>query len=154
MAALTVEKMRNMVKNSRRADKRSMRTYEAGTFITIPAIERLILDQEDKCLYCSGPFDHNAPDHTWPDAPSLERLDESLAHTIDNCVLVCRYCNASRQRKTVEEMKKYAACLKLGWVKYCPTCMTYYEDSEDAFGKDRSRPDGLQSFCRHCRSPC
>jgi len=141
-----------MVESSLSHDKKYKREYEAGTFITIPAIERLIIEQEDKCLYCTGPFDHKAPNRHWPDAPTLERLDESLAHTIDNCVLACHYCNVSRKGKTVEEMKEYAMCMKLGWIQYCPTCKTYYEDLDNAFAKNRSKLDGLQGACRSCHN--
>jgi len=152
MAALTRKQMKIMVRATRTHDERYMRTYEAGTFITVPAIERLIIEQDDKCFYCTGPFDHEAPDRTWPDAPTLERLDESLAHTIDNCVLACRYCNGSRHGKTVAEMKEYGMCMKLGWIKYCPTCKTFFEDPEVMFCASRTTLDGLNSACRSCIS--
>jgi len=150
MAALTVKVMKRMVKASRDNDKARKRKYAAEDYITTPTIEQLIIAQEDKCLYCTGPFDHEAPNRHWPDAPTLERLDESLAHTVDNCVLVCRYCNSSRQGKTVDEMKEYAMCMKLGWIKYCPTCKVFYEDTDDAFCRETSRPDGLKAMCRLC----
>jgi hypothetical protein len=137
---------------SHKADKAHKRKYAAEDYITVSAIERLLVEQDDKCLYCTGPFDHEAPDRTWPDAPTLERLDESLAHTVDNCVLACYYCNASRKGKTVDEMKEYAMCMKLGWIKHCPACKTFYEDTDNEFAKNKSRRDGLNAQCRQCHN--
>ena len=150
MATLTQQQMSAMIASATSADKVADRKYEAKDYITIPAIEQLVIKQDDKCLYCTGPFDHEAPNRQWPDAPTLERLDEALAHTSDNCILACYYCNCARSGKTVSEMKEYAMCMKLGWIKYCNGCKVFFEDTDNAFGKNRHTHDGLLDICRFC----
>ena len=148
--ALTRDQVQWMVFNSRSHDKKYEREYTAADFITAEAVESLIVAQTDQCVYCHHPFDHETPSRKHPDAPTLERLNEDLAHVTVNCVLACAYCNNARQGKTVEEMKTYAFHMKMGWVKYCPDCKTYFEDPEEVFHKDRTKHDGLCSNCRSC----
>ena len=144
------KRMKRLVQNARDKDKANKRNYVAGTFITIPAIERLLIEQEDKCLFCTGPFDHDASDTVWPDTPTLDRLDWACAFTVDNVIMVCHHCHTTRGKRTVAEMKEYGMCLKLGWIKQCCECRIFYGDEADAFNKSTSARDGLQPRCKSC----
>ena len=147
---MPLKRMKRAIRNARAADKRRDRNYEAGTYITVPAIERLIIEQEDKCLFCTGPFDHDASDTVWPDTPALDRLDRACAFTVNNTILVCTHCSTTRGKRSAAEMKEYGMCMKLGWIKQCGACKTFYGDEADAFNKSTSARDGLQSKCKSC----
>jgi len=147
---MPLKRTKRMVQQARAADKASNRTYEAGDFITVPAIERLIIEQDDKCLYCTGPFDHDASDTIWPDSPTLDRLDRAYAFTVNNTILVCHHCSTTRGKRSAAEMKEYGMCLKLGWIKQCGSCKTFYGDEADAFSKNRAKFDGLRHTCKLC----
>ena len=150
MAALTVKAMRQMVKNSRNHDKMYKREYAVEDFITIQRIEDMACIQNDKCFYCGDAFNYDVPSRKDRDACTLERVDEKEVHTIENCILVCAYCNNARRHKSYEEMLEKAADMKSGAIKYCSDCDTWFSREENAFSKSKPQGDGLNRFCRQC----
>jgi hypothetical protein len=50
------------------------------------------------CTYCKEGF-------TWDNRPTLDRIDNDLGHTKDNCVVACEYCNKYRARDDPELTK-------------------------------------------------
>ena len=152
MAALTVEVMKRMVLDSRWNDKARKRKYAVEDYITIQRIEDVACMQNDKCFYCGEDFDYNVASRNDRDACTLERVDEKEAHTIENCILVCAYCNNARQDKTYEEMLEKAADMKSGAIKYCWACDTWFSREENAFTKSKGTHDGLSRLCRQCNN--
>ena len=152
--SLTRHQTNEMVCASRTHDREFGRECDASDFITCEAIAGMITSQEDRCLYCTHPFDHTTPNRKHPDSPTIERLDEARAHVVDNCVLVCTHCNNARGGKTAEEMKTHGFGMKFGWTKYCSPCKTFFENPEEVFNKDRRTHDGLRTICRSCQSDC
>jgi 5-methylcytosine-specific restriction endonuclease McrA len=150
MAAMTRKQVEDMVGSSRTRDKKYKRKYEAGTFITTQRIKDMACMQNDKCFYCGDGFNYDVASRTHRDGCTLERVDEKEAHTIENCILVCAYCNNARGHKTYEEMLEKAADMKSGAIKYCSDCDTWFSREENAFSKNKASHDGLQNICRQC----
>ena len=67
--------------------------------------------QEGKCFYSSLKM-ITSEINRFPFKPSIERLDNSLPHTEENCVLVCLGINLGRNKSTLEELKKHLKLIK------------------------------------------
>jgi hypothetical protein len=72
------------------------------------SVSNLILmlnDSDGLCYYCKKPF-HVIPIHKndseqW----SLDRIDNTQIHSIDNCVISCLKCNLVRRRRDHDKWK-------------------------------------------------
>jgi hypothetical protein len=62
--------------------------------ITVKSMYQKMVDQKCKCHYTGTPFSLNRD--TW-NYFSVERLDNSKNHTVDNCVFICRLFNTAGQ---------------------------------------------------------
>ena len=85
----------HMVHNSRKSDKKYDRYDDAcrANFITQDWCKGTYLVQEKRCFHCHEEM------NLIPKNPlfvSIERLDNSVGHTKDNCVIACITCNKRR----------------------------------------------------------
>jgi hypothetical protein len=87
--------VRDMLNNYKRQDKVSKRDPDMDSFdLTVENLCQKMVDQKCKCHYTGIPFSFNRD--TW-NYFSLERLDNSKNHTVNNCVFICRLFNTAGQ---------------------------------------------------------
>lgn len=87
--------LRDMLNNYKRQDKVSKRNPTIQPFdLTVENIYQKMVDQNCKCYYSGIRFSLNRD--IW-NYFSIERLDNSKNHTVDNCVFVCRLFNTAGQ---------------------------------------------------------
>jgi hypothetical protein len=72
------------------ADKNKNRQND----LTYDNVKDLILNSYDLCAYCGCDLQHNSKNE--PKYSSIERIDESKGHIIDNCIIACLECNTAR----------------------------------------------------------
>lgn len=70
--------------------------YSEELFITIAAVLRLLIDCENKCVYCSALvhilYENSREPRQW----TLERVDNEKGHNKDNVMIACLECNLRR----------------------------------------------------------
>lgn len=67
--------------------------------LTYENVKQLITDSGDLCVYCGVDLQHHS--NYKPHYSSIERMNESIGHTIDNCVIACMDCNLARVGKHI-----------------------------------------------------
>ncbi|KAA6398849.1 MAG: hypothetical protein EZS28_005627 [Streblomastix strix] len=67
----------------------------------------------NKCSYCNAKF-------TNVNKPTLERIDNNIAHTKDNCKLACQLCNSTRSNKDADVAKLMIQMFKYAIVNNLP----------------------------------
>ncbi|KAA6393174.1 MAG: hypothetical protein EZS28_011300 [Streblomastix strix] len=67
----------------------------------------------NKCCYCQAKF-------TSINKPILERIDNDIVHTKDNCKLACQLCNSTRSNKDADVAKLMIQMYKYAIVKNLP----------------------------------
>jgi hypothetical protein len=98
--------LRTMINNYKHQDKVSKRNPTTEPFdLTVENIYQKMIDQKCKCHYTGILFSFNRD--TW-NYFSIERLDNSKNHTVDNCVFICRLFNTAGQ---LNKMKILTALL-------------------------------------------
>jgi hypothetical protein len=80
-----------MIRHARNRDK-SRGFYDEEHHVTIDSLCALIIAQNAKCLWCRCIFEYAAG----PKQMSLDRVNNSKAHTTVNCVMACLSCNHKR----------------------------------------------------------
>ncbi|KAA6357628.1 MAG: hypothetical protein EZS28_046845 [Streblomastix strix] len=76
----------------------------------------------NKCCYFHAKF-------TNVNKPTLERIDNNIAHTKDNCKLACQLCNSTRSNKDADVAKLMIQMYKYAIVKNLPMTI----DDEEAY---------------------
>ncbi|KAA6362242.1 MAG: hypothetical protein EZS28_042231, partial [Streblomastix strix] len=76
----------------------------------------------NKCCYCNAKF-------TNVNKPTLERIDNNIAHTKDNCKLACQLCNSTRSNKDADVAKLMIQMYKYAIVKNLPMII----DNEEVY---------------------
>ena len=107
-------KFNAMINNSKTNDKKKNRTYEADEYITKDYLNELWVKQDKKCWYedCECELILCFNKDTREDSMlTIQRLNNDISHTKDNCVLSCFRCNqyhkedADFYKKMVEKTK-------------------------------------------------
>lgn len=78
-----------MIQGSKKKDKKYNR-YDEVNFIDYVYVEGLINDCENKCYYCKCEVQY---ENNIENFATIERLDNSIGHIKQNCVIACRTCN-------------------------------------------------------------
>ena len=145
---------RRMVEAARAADKKHERLYDPQTYITVDRIVWLMKVQDGCCYFycgCDMTFGRGVNRLKDKDAVTLERIDSSLAHVADNCILSCMSCNRSKgHNMPFDVMRQWAVPIKQKVAKWCTSCKTV--KSVTQFGRDRSTSEGLDCRCRTCNA--
>lgn len=81
--------------NSRLADKKRG-FYDEKKFITKPVLYAIRSLQNNKCHYCDIDMKDPTRGSRDPARLSIERKSNKVGHTIQNVVLCCVHCNATR----------------------------------------------------------
>ena len=159
-AAATAERARElrkaaqrMVDHARGADKKHDRKYDIDSYITIDRIVWLMKVQDGCCYFyfgCDMTFGRDVNRLKDKDAVTLERIDSSIAHVTDNCILACRSCNRAKgHNMPFDTMRLWAVPIKQKIAKWCGSCQTV--KAVTRFGRDKSRSDGLDWLCKACK---
>ena len=92
---------RRIVKNSRGADLKKWNVDEIenfGEYLTKERVSDLFIMQKEECFYeCgSGKLEVGCDRKQNPNAVTVERINNAVPHTVENCVLVHNRCNTIR----------------------------------------------------------
>lgn len=74
--------------------------------ITLDETLELLLKSNLICIYCNHPVYILYMNWREPKQWTLDRIDNSLYHTYDNCVISCLQCNLKRREKDFMKFKK------------------------------------------------
>ena len=85
--------------------------FGTAQLISTKEIKDLLIKQDYKCAITGIPF-MNLDISRFSFKMSLDRIDNSKDHSIDNCQLVCLAIQYGRNDKTVEEVKAYIEKIK------------------------------------------
>jgi len=80
--------------SSKQSDRKYNR-FDADRFLDKCFLKELIKDYT-QCYYCKVKLQYIDNNDT---LATIERLDNSIGHIKSNCVIACRKCNLSRERK-------------------------------------------------------
>ncbi|KAA6387668.1 MAG: hypothetical protein EZS28_016806 [Streblomastix strix] len=92
----------------------------------------------NKCCFCKAKF-------TNVNKPTLERIDNDIAHTKDNCKLACQLCNSTRSNKDADMAKLMIQMYKYTIVKNLPMTI----DDEEVYWFLRKSIHGVLSQVFH-----
>lgn len=142
----------SMVHNSLRCDckKKRLKRSEVDEYIIAEDVAKLVVHQDNCCWYCDVVLNHegnrNSSKET-PNAITIERLDNDISHTRDNCALACARCNNIRKQKmSSETMMKWWPKLHALTHSYCCKCNLVLP--VDRFHKSKANPSGVQGYCK------
>jgi 5-methylcytosine-specific restriction endonuclease McrA len=93
-----------------------------GEQIPLKRIHDLLVMQQKRCMYCNVVmlYGLGIDRRTHPRAVTIERADNDVPHTTENCVLACQSCNQKRGASyTYEGFMEHHANIKLNLVKKC-----------------------------------
>ena len=94
-----------IIRDSKTSDKKQH--FRIGdTYITAADILRMQNEQQNRCAYC-GIFLNWLERRRNRDGLTVERLDTSRPHEVDNCCLVCKRCNSKRMTPEKKILTKY-----------------------------------------------
>ena len=123
-----------------------------GEQIDRQRIKNLLVMQESRRMYCSAVMIHGLgiDRKTHPRAVTVERVNNDVPHTMENCVLACQSCNQKRRASyTYEEFMEHHADIKLNLVKKCQDECGEIKPTS-AFHK-RNQRGGYYFACKTCR---
>ena len=87
-----------IVSHSKCSDRNSERDWEPDTYITTEFLNDLRKNQHNLCCYCKYPLiTFNRRQHN---GLTVERMNNSLAHTQSNSKLCCHACNCRKLTPT------------------------------------------------------
>ena len=118
------QKMRwahRMVMHSKTADRKAHRT-STDDYVTPGHLERLRKVQKNSCTYCKVPM--QTENRRAPDGLTIQRLDNSLPHSKNNCILACWKCNICRVENGNKEeyitlRKTFSSWKRLTFKEFC-----------------------------------
>ena len=125
---------RTIIKNSHDADLKKWTADEIenfGEYLTKDRVSGLFVMQKGECFYeCgAGKMEVGCNRKKNPNAVTVERIDNDVPHTLENCVLVHSRCNGIRQDGAIFNfMMKNAKLLrrhfnKRKYVQMCKKCL-------------------------------
>ena len=141
-----------MVRGAKRWDEKKNRFYDPESYITVDRIVSIMAAQDGCCYFycgCEMLFGSDVNRSQNKDAVTLERVDSSLAHVADNCILACWSCNKAKGHNIpFDVMRLWAVPMKQKVAKWCNMCKTVKAVTQ--FGSDKSTSDGLNRRCKAC----
>jgi len=89
--------IKRMINKSRKTDIKYNK-YDELNFVNYDFLKNLILESNDRCLYCQCELQYI---HFNNSLATIERLNNNLGHTIGNCKIACKKCNISKVGSTI-----------------------------------------------------
>ena len=83
-----------IVSNSKKSDAKKKRPWKEADYITAGFLLNKYQEQEGACFWCGVMM--QMWNRQMDDGLTIERLDNSLPHTRDNCCLACFECNVKK----------------------------------------------------------
>ena len=96
--------LRNMLFVHKSNDRRKG-IYDPDNFCDVDFLKSLLTQQKGFCFHCTIPLDF--PERNSKNGLSIQRLDNSIGHTKQNCVLACKSCNNHRVEGETEKSNQY-----------------------------------------------
>lgn len=81
--------VRKMIRNARKYDK-GKNYYDETNFIDYEFVNFIIEKSYNLCFYCGKQLQHIYNEHN---LATIERLNNTIGHTKENCVIACKFCN-------------------------------------------------------------
>jgi hypothetical protein len=98
---LTASKMeqyfRIKIANYKSQDTKAGRVIDKENFVTTEWIRQCFFHQNKECCICKCPLEFEVTDGSVLSNLTVDRQDNSIAHTVKNCKLSCVKCNTSRR---------------------------------------------------------
>lgn len=94
-------KMKHMVYDTKRSDIKYNR-YDKEDHITLEFLQEQYTKQDNKCHYCKVIMEHTFERTSNPIQITIERKDNTIGHTKNNCVFSCYKCNITSRDKKLE----------------------------------------------------
>ncbi len=81
--------------------------------LTKDDLNRMLNEQECKCIYCKKSFTFNGTRADHRSSPSVDRLLVGNGYVVDNVVLACSRCNTIKNDATLDDLQKIVSVLSL-----------------------------------------
>jgi len=94
-------KLKQMVHTTKKSDIQYNR-YNNEDHITYEFLQEQYTKQDNKCGYCQVIMEHTFEKTSNPNQISIERIDNTIGHTIENCIFACCKCNRFTEHKKLE----------------------------------------------------
>ena len=107
---------KRIVMHSKLSDAKMNRPIDEQSYITPYRIRTLRKLQKNKCLYCSTPM--QVLNRRKPDGLTVERIQNSIPHNLNNIVLCCHQCNVRRIGNKLNQGKTSLGIYHEIWVNY------------------------------------
>ena len=85
---------KKIIWNSKKSDANKNRPWVESDYVTAEFLLKKYEEQEGACIWCG--IEMQMRNRQLDDGLTIERIDNSLAHTKDNCVLACFSCNCKK----------------------------------------------------------
>ena len=130
--------------------KDRLREEDVDLYVTAMDLADFYEEHQGECFYCDTVMELVGNRISNPDAVSIERMDETKSHTVDNVVLVCMECNHTRGHTPHEIMVEHGIAFKTKMWRYCKGCegVIYYDQFRTYMRRNRLV---RRSRCDPCR---
>ena len=81
--------------------------------LTIDYLNALLLIQNNKCYHCDHELKYGIG-HKDLSQISIDRIDNNIGHTINNCVISCLFCNYAKNSSKLDCYQDFITVLKYG----------------------------------------
>lgn len=147
---------KRIISSSQQGDRRFNRQM-TGPFVTEEWINAKLLELNERCFYCAMIMEFGVHYcRQQENGLTIQRFDNALGHTQNNCTLACFWCNQAAKFIPANIMEGSATpFLKRGFLKWCggpshPLGGCVLLSSKFQFSKGQHA--GLSSLCRECKS--
>jgi hypothetical protein len=85
--------IKQKIKNYKMLDAKFNRLFIDEDYVDIIWVNGMLNDLSNKCWWCNKPLELTGFEKYSANQFSIDRLDNTKAHTKDNCVIACLECN-------------------------------------------------------------
>jgi hypothetical protein len=79
--------------NSSKSSDLNKNRYDETNHITLEFLQEQHIKQQNKCGYCQIDMEFTFDQNKNPNKITIERINNDIGHTIDNCIFACFKCN-------------------------------------------------------------
>lgn len=94
---MLLSQIKSKLQSYKGQDKTKTLREDKNNFMDVQCVLKLLNDSENTCYYCRSFVKLFYEKVREPIQWTLERLDNSIGHNINNCVISCLKCNLSRR---------------------------------------------------------
>jgi hypothetical protein len=89
--------LKNKIKNYKQRDLQYNRLYNDDDYVSIDYVKEMLIKCENKCCLCKVDIKTSNYENRDPTQFSVDRIDNSKAHTKSNIQITCYKCNCHKQ---------------------------------------------------------